>query len=75
MISEILTLSIELSKNRIVNARNPAIITPRMITANAGENDKITHESMRPVREPTPNVILLRASIVEYSLGLACERM
>ncbi len=66
-----MTLSIELSKNLIVNAKNPTITIPSTTTANAGEKDRITPESISPVKDHIPNVILLRAKIVAYSLGFA----
>lgn len=59
----------------MVNIKNQVITIQRTTTANAGENDKIIPESTSPVSDPIPNVMLLRARIVEYSLGLACESM
>lgn len=73
MISEILTESIELSKNLIVNNKKKVIIIPRIITAYAGANESITPENTRPKRNPIPDITLFRARIVPYSLGLACE--
>lgn len=73
MISHIFTLSIELSKNRIVNIRNHTIIIPNVITENCGAKDNITPEKRRPRRNPIPDIILLRARIFAYSLGFACE--
>lgn len=55
----------------IVKSRNDQIIIPNIITANTGENERITPERISPITDHTPNVILLRARIVAYSLGLA----
>lgn len=74
-ISDIFTESIELSKKRIVNIKNHTITIPRTTTANAGENERINPERTSQVSDPIPKVILLRARIVEYSLGLAWERI
>lgn len=55
----------------IVKIKNNQIIIPSIITAKAGENERITPERTSPLNDPMPNVILLRARIVAYSLGLA----
>jgi hypothetical protein len=55
----------------IVKIKNNQIIIPSTTTANAGENERITPERTSPLNDPIPNVILLRARIVAYSLGFA----
>jgi hypothetical protein len=55
----------------MVNARNPVMIIARNITATVAESERTNPDNMSHRREPIPNVILLRARIVPYSLGSA----
>lgn len=66
-------LSSALSKNRTVKNKSHTMINPSVNTANVGLIASITHERRSHARDPNPYVILLRASTVVYSLGLALE--
>lgn len=68
-------VSSALSKKRYVNTRKMLRMLQRMSTASVGWRVKTNQERRSPKSDPIPYVILFRARIVLYSLGLACERM